>query len=735
MSSALLISVRLHDGRYHGSGDWPPAPARLFQALVGGAGLSGPLGTEESEALAWLEKRSHPLIGAPAAWRGQRVMFYMPNNDLDAVGGDPRRIATIRTAKKFFRPYLFDPSIPFLYAWPLDATENGRPYSRVICTLAERLYQFGRGIDMAWACAEVLDAPELERILSTYPGRIYRPSEGGDGPALACPQPGSLESLLSRYQAYGKRFKTEGVGMTVFSRPPRPSFQQVTYDSPPSRRVYDLRKPSREAPFALWPQARTSKLVICSRDGAVDRLRRALPARKAEIERALVGRKPDGANEGPTAARVRIVPLPSIGHYHADRAIRRVLVEVPAVCPLRAEDVHWAFSGLELIDLETGEVLDVILTPTADDNMFARHYGVGEHATSQTWRSVTPAALPERVGRHRIETRREGADVTPGRERVSEEARAASAVVLALRHAGVPQRPEIIRIQREPFQGNGERAEAFAPGTRFARSRLWHLEITFAAPLSGPLVIGDGRFLGLGVMAPLPKAQGLHVFAVESGLVGQPDPTEVVRALRRAIMARAQQVLGGTTVLPAFFSGHERDGSPAQSERRPHLAFAFDARSSRLLVVAPHALGQRPPTREEEMALAVLEKALEGFCELRAGSAGRLALRASLVDTETDPLTAASRVWENVTPYHVTRHTKHVSAAEALAMDLRTECRRRGIPEPRAITPLALDGVPGLGLVGTVRLTFATAVAGPLLLGRSRHAGGGLFVGKRGITA
>ena len=34
---ALLIEVRLPGGRYHGVGDWPPAPFRLFQALVAGA--------------------------------------------------------------------------------------------------------------------------------------------------------------------------------------------------------------------------------------------------------------------------------------------------------------------------------------------------------------------------------------------------------------------------------------------------------------------------------------------------------------------------------------------------------------------------------------------------------------------------------------------------------------------------------------------------------------------------
>lgn len=38
------------------------------------------------------------------------------------------------------------------------------------------------------------------------------------------------------------------------------------------------------------------------------------------------------------------------------------------------------------------------------------------------------------------------------------------------------------------------------PGSGRAHARLWHVEITFNAPIAGPLVIRDGRFLGLGAM-------------------------------------------------------------------------------------------------------------------------------------------------------------------------------------------------------------------------------------------
>jgi hypothetical protein len=52
--------------------------------------------------------------------------------------------------------------------------------------------------------------------------------------------------------------------------------------------------------------------------------------------------------------------------------------------------------------------------------------------------------------------------------RLDGEARAAAAVAQALRHAGISAPVEAIRVQREPFEGRGAPAEAFAAGARFA---------------------------------------------------------------------------------------------------------------------------------------------------------------------------------------------------------------------------------------------------------------------------
>src|SRR5574340_1154116 len=729
--TTLVIHVRLHDGRYHGNGDWPPSPARLFQALVAGGGLGGLIKNIDREALAWIESQGAPSIGAPPARQRHRgVLFYMPNNDSDSIEGDAAQIAKIRTATKVFRPYIFDASIPFMYTWSVGQTPDDEKNAMVILSLAERLYQLGRGIDMAWAWGEVFNNGKFDELLAAYPGQVFRPTAGNSGFLLACPGVGSLESIECRYQAQRRRFRYEQSGKSVkvvFRQPPKPRFQTVAYDSPPARQLYELHELMGDGKFAPWPLERVCTLIAQLRDGAVERLKRAMPARTAEIERVLVGRKPNGMNDGPTENRVRFVPLPSIGYVHADRDIRRVLVEVPSSCPIRADDVRWAFSGLKVGDLASSDMHVVLIS--ADDSNFLRHYGMNDDGCHRIWRTVTPAALPESARRRRIDPAHKRDKAKAGVERALEQTRAAAAVCQALRHADVRIAVEAIRVQREPFEGKGARVEAFADSTRFDKHRLWHIEIAFAAPLSGPLIIGDGRFLGLGVMAPLLTVPGSHTFLVESGLVKMPDPIELARAFRRAVMARVQAVLGDTVILPPFFTGHEINGVPARSESNPHLFFLYMPDLSRLMVIPPHIVESREPRETERKHLHVLDKALSGFYELRAGSMGCLSLRGISIDSDTDSLFALSRVWESVTPYSVTRHIKQGSAVETLSADLRAECDRRGLPKP-VVIPGELRGIPGTGLIGAARLVFPTAVRGPVILGKTRYLGGGLFVGR-----
>jgi len=710
VSRALLIAIRFHDGRYHGAEDWPPSPARLFQALLSGAARGGALTDSDAGALRWLEGLFPPVIATPPARQGAAFVTYVPNNDLDAVGGHPIRIGEIR-AGKTIRPRLFDADIPLLYAWTVL---HDAPHLPTLIAMADRLYQLGRGVDMAWATAEAVDPATAEARLAAHPGPTHRPSGGGRGGApLVCPQPGSLDSLILRHQAQARRLRPgTRKGTTLFVQPPKPHFRMVPYDCPPARLLFDLRAGTA---FAPWPLRRAATLVEILRDEAARRLRTTRPASAATVELLLVGR---GASPADVALRPRLIPLPSIGFVHADRSIRRILLEVPPGCPLSIAELRAALIGIPLhVDPETGEVTsDARLVPASEESML-RHYGLGGEAPpARLWRSVTPMALPGAPPKF-------GAS---GSARLAGEAAQASAVRQALRHAGITDAVTAIRVQREPFSGRGENADAFVHEPRFPAVALRHVELRLAVPRRGPLVLGNGRWLGLGLFAPVEEHPRMLALGIMAGLVAGVDAApDLASALRRAVMARVRDDTGSSR-LDAFFTGHAPDGAPLRAGNHRHLAFAFDPDRRRLLVIAPHALEGRPVAAREREHLATLDAALLSLGELRAGSSGLLQLRGADVGQDDDPLLTRSTSWQSITPYTPTRYAKTLSPAETIAEDVRRECQRRGWPEP-ACEVLDVRAGPRGGLTATLRLRFAVARPGPILLGRTAHSGGGLF--------
>jgi CRISPR-associated protein Csb2 len=716
MARHFALTVHLHDRRYHGADEWPPAPARVFQALVAGAAQGRHVPDDAARALTLLERLAPPVIAAPAARRGQRVSLFVPNNDLDAVDGDPDRVGEVRT-KKMVQPHLLESDAPFLYAWPLP--EGG---GHELTSLADGLYQLGRGVDPAWAVGELLDDEQLAARLRVHRGTIHRPTSGDGSSELAVPTTSSFASIVRRFDAALIRLRPSADGRsTNFVQPPKAHFAMVRYDGRPTFHLFELRsesEPARSSPWAAW---RATSLIEHVRDTAVAALSSALPARKADIERVLVGRKGDGANAGPIEERVRFIPLPSIGHQHADQSIRRVLVQVPPG-PLPEGDVLWALAGRRFFDPRTGEIEGTMLAAETADEMVERY-----RATSRAWRSVTPLALGS-ASRRRIEPKRQREEPKSATEREAEERAARHAIAQALRHAGIEAGLVRAHVQREPFDAHGTRAERFAEGTRFTKEALWHAEVEFEREIQGPLVLGDGRFLGLGVMAPKIE-RGVFALDVEGGLRADVDTTVLARALRRAVMARAQAILGarGENELPSYFHGHVRDREPSNPNRSMHLAFSVDVPRSRLLIVPPHVLdGRHQPFREAASHFETLRRALEGFTELRAGSAGVLSLRASPLSS-SDPLLCSSRVFRSVSDYVVSLHAKRTSADEAVIVDVRRECGRRNLPRPEEVRVTGVRGVARVGVVARVELTFLVSVHGPLLLGKTRYLGGGLF--------
>jgi CRISPR-associated protein Csb2 len=728
---ALLIAIRFGEGRYHGTGDWPPSPARLFQAFVAAAARGATISEADRSALSWLEQLPPPMIAAPAVRAGQAFHSYVPNNDLDAVEGDIRRTAELRVAKSI-KPLLFDAHRPLLYAWQFASDPETSLRADAIVQIAARLYQLGRSTDLAWAVAETMEGEAVEGRLADHGGVLHRPANTRTKEMLLCPLPGSLKSLEDRFRAWRMRFAEHGESkkkVLLFSQPPKPRFRSVAYNAPSVRLLFDIRETagrSADPDFAAWPLREAAALVSSIRDGIAGRLIAAFEDKAGTIRRLVVGQD---ATEADKPQRIRIIPLPSIGHAFVDQAIRRVLVEVPPNCPFPAATVEWAASGLDLgIDRETGEVTRAeapVLMP-AQDRRILKRYGIDEQG--RRWRTVTPVALPPTAARRRLEPTRLGdrSEWKGSEERLREEGRAAASVRQALRHAGVVAEVTALAVQREPFSSRGRRAEVFAPGTRFAKERLWHVELSFAERIDGPLVVGDGRYLGLGLMQRIDE-QPAQVFGFSlpaTPKVSVADRDDFLHAARRALMALSREDDGS---VPPLFSGHQADGGAARSGKHGHVFLAGadldgDGALDCLLVAAPWACDRSMKADAKDAVR--FDRVVSGFAMLKAGRLGVLPLQPAPVDAA---IVGPARDWESHTDYRPTRHAgRGKEPAAALLRDVVAECGRRGLPRPE-VELLTLNEGPKGAISARLRLNFATAVSGPILIGRDSHRGGGLL--------
>ena len=726
MTIAFLIAVRFYQGRYHGSEDWPPAPNRLFQALVAGAAVGARLPAAVSTALDWLESQEPPTIVAPYGKSGQTVQMYVPNNDVDAKLGKSTELALehavseIRVEKQI-RPILFDEEQPVLYCWLLNASEKEN--ASKISEIAERMFQLGLGIDMAWTQCKIMSNYEAINCLERHGGAIYQPSKIRDSNTkLNCYRPGTRRSLENRFKRTMSRFHISDESnkcKLIFKQPPKPLFVNVAYNANPFRFVFDLRGNDANSNFKPRPLSESANLIIEIRDKVAERLCENVPELAKNVERYLIGR---GATDFEKEMRVRIVPIPSIGHDHVDMNVRRIAVYVPQTCPLSIKDLEWALTQVYWTDADG--VIQLGLQQAESLRMINRF-----EIPSRKWRSVTPVVL-QSAPRRRISPEKKTEEAKDGKERIDEEIHAITAVHQALRHAGIQKSVSDISLQREPFDRKGRRAESFATDTRFSKQAFWHLEITFSGLISGPLLLGDGRYLGLGFMQPIESVQGVDVFVINGGLESNAQSATVAQAARRAMMARMQDTLARGQRLPGYVSGHEVEGTPSRKGNvHRHIAVIADLPRRRILFMAPTLLHRTGinwrDIRDEHKKVS---RALEDMTILRAGAAGCLSLNATTIDLNGDPLFAPARVWESVTDYQVTCHPRRLNNEEALKMDVTCELQRRGWPSPENIDVLQCRSGPRGGLFGRLRLTFATAQAGPLVIGRSTHKGGGLFI-------
>jgi len=548
----LAIEIELLTGRYaatahndRGRAEWPPHPARLFSALV--AGLHDHEHADEAEraALLWLEQQSAPSLWVdPESRVGRRQVqdVYVPVNDV-TLGGDAaireaeakmteaKTPATKRKAEDVLEKVKRDavavdarpsdkaletstalmptpfvgyggkddkgrmkrqqgrtrqvrtfpvvlPETPTLaFVWPIA---DPSPHRAALEQLCERVTRLGHSSSLV-RCG----------VVDRYLTPTLVPSDEGDV-VLRVVGPGQLERLERAFEHH------QGEKSRVLpARPQRyRSASKVAAPSPNAESVFST-------DWVLFERVGGSRPVASRATDLARALRNALIELHGsqDLPAALSGH----AESGPTAQpHVAFVPLPFVGNEHADGSLMGCALVLPREIAKNDRDLllrlvakwekersnergHLTLAGGTLPSFIVRRV-DVSAKATLDPARWCRD--------STRFLTATPIAL----------------DKNPGNLRSNQDGTARKAGLEAqwsisdacLRVVGV--RPSSVEVSLAPLLPGAQHVRHFLPWPgrpgRTPRVRV-HADIRFEAPVRGPLLLGAGRYFGLGLCLPV----------------------------------------------------------------------------------------------------------------------------------------------------------------------------------------------------------------------------------------
>ncbi len=464
--------------------EWPPHPDRLFQALVAAWGRNEEPDTEERVALEWLEALPVDglVVSAPIAHRRDVATVYVPPNDARTTNDPSKSIRVVPELRKNRQPRAFPAMIPAAdpavvrYIWPnADGIDSHRG---ALARLSAEVTYLGHSHSLVRVA--IVDS----RVGSTTMDDAWI---GVRPVALRLPHKDRLRHLVQQYE----RSKT---GPRLVR--PNPSLATKRVEPPTTS----------EPPSSIFD---ADNVTVLADDGGFVPALVAFPLVAKRLRDALLKLAPQGA------------PIPTLLSGHD--ADRRPTAE-PHIAMAPLADVGWQHSqgrlmGVALVwprhvaDVDRKAALKVIAAflrnGTADIGLL--HFG-----RDGSWRlALAPDAerASLRFGRYaRVATR--WGTVLPAvldrhpKEKPGEDF--ATIVAKACINAGLP--PEVVDgldieihkhspIRAAPSAREVERT--LAGDSPYHGRPLRHLVLTFARPIRGPLIIGAGRFRGMGLCLPL----------------------------------------------------------------------------------------------------------------------------------------------------------------------------------------------------------------------------------------
>ncbi|MCS6866127.1 MAG: type I-U CRISPR-associated protein Csb2 [Gemmataceae bacterium] len=516
MSNHLCFTVRFLQPLCHGRGDgdepeWPPSPLRLFQALVAAAAARWNERhrlTYAVPALKWLEVQPRPaIVAASGTVSSAPYQLYVPDNTADLLVPQFKKgivDAAVKRTEKIVRPtHLAGDAVHYLYPLPAE----GCSHFEVLKAAARSITHLGWGIDMVAADAVLLAARDADQL----PGhRWYEVPHGGL--PLRVPRSGTLDALMHKHAAFLERMSTD-----VFRPvPPLTYFEVACYYSPtvgggapprPPLAAFEIqrtlddreRNPSRSRFRPFHHVHRVASVAGMVRHACAS-VAEQMGYNRLWIDQHILGHGDDKNGQATTNERLMFLPLPSITPQGVS-SIRRVLIVGWAGWNGFA-DLRRRLNGAELIDERNGQpvaVLAQLATTDPQIQEFLRPH--------RTWTTVTPVILPgyddpDRLRRRYQKRLAEGtASAAHQRyllERLNE--RLEALLHRAFAQAGWPS--AIMAQAVWEYRGVG-----WYPGLALAReyqlSKInyprYHVRVTFQQPVGGPLVVGAGRYRGVGL--------------------------------------------------------------------------------------------------------------------------------------------------------------------------------------------------------------------------------------------
>jgi len=468
----LCITIHFLDGLFHGQGDhgreWPPSPFRLFQAMLAASASSGNV---SNDAFYWLEQLSLPEILAPPVRSAREWKTYVPNNDSDVE---------LKKNEKVFRPVRILSGAPLCYLWQINPDDQD--IAAKIILHACRVSVLGWGIDLVAVDGGILSPAETDNLIKTYSGQHWRPAEGSRN-LLRCPKPGSLSDLRDAYRSFLNRFTGNVYNP---ARKPR-EFIETPYARVGAVQraiaAFKLLRPDDDSEvFESFDQRKTMEIAAWVR-GYLCRASQTggFPGDSGVF---VAGHVPAQNKNSKTPPRFSYLPLPSIGHIHADGRVRRFIITEPYGGDGRY--TQWAQRILaNAVVTDKRGVSQARLLPLLKPDSVIHHY-VREARTFQT---ITPVILP-------------GYDDM-------KYPKALKLVEKALEQAGfsVEDLAEPIYLQKAPFHSGGYSPSSYARPAYLKGNSAMYVRLKLKEPIPGPLAIGAGRHFGLGLFVPETEAR------------------------------------------------------------------------------------------------------------------------------------------------------------------------------------------------------------------------------------